>query len=340
MSSLLRQVETQDPQLAADLKREVEALSGRRAFGLNFERHIPETVELPNRPVRRGDKVRFLPERGAKPGSVDRRLWRVARIRRTDEGRVADLLRHQDPEGEHQTASRTVDDLVVVAEFRDPIYPGLVSTGKVERGGDRPFHTVINAENFHALQVLLYTHEGKIDAIYIDPPYNTGARDWKYNNDYVDSDDAYRYSKWLAMMERRLKLAKQLLNPRSSVLIVAIDEREGPPSCLAPRTDIPGRRHSDGYQRRQRQGRSPPGEVLTDRRASLRGDGRRRNRPPMVPQHARSHQGRQRAHGRARVARLAPPRADQSPWRSAAPVLSDLPVPRFQHDPLHRRLRE
>ncbi len=226
LSSLLRQVETQDPQLAADLKREVDALAGRRAFGLNFERHIPETLELPNRPVRRGDKVRFLPERGEKPSSVDGRLWRVDRIRRTRLGRVADLVRQPDPESELQMVSRTVDDLVVVAEFRDPIYPGLVSTGKVERGGDRPFHTVINAENFHALQVLLYTHEGRVDAIYIDPPYNTGARDWKYNNDYVDGDDAYQHSKWLAMMERRLKLAKRLLNPESSVLIVAIDENE------------------------------------------------------------------------------------------------------------------
>ena len=226
LSNLLRQVESQDPQLAADLKREMEALSGRRAFGLNFERHIPETIELPNRPVRKGDKVRFLPEQRKKPSSVDRRLWRVGRIRRTDEGRVADLFRKQGPEAEFQTASRAVDDLVVIAEFRDPIYPGLVSTGKVERGGDRPFHTVINAENFHALQVLLYTHAGKVDAIYIDPPYNTGARDWKYNNDYVDSDDAYRHSKWLAMMERRLKLAKRLLNPENSVLIVTVDEKE------------------------------------------------------------------------------------------------------------------
>ena len=226
LSNLLRQVETQAPQLTADLKREIEALSGRRAFGLNFERHIPETIELPDRPVRRGDKVRFLPERGERPSTVDSRVWRVDRIRRTGKGRVADLVRQEHSDAEHQVACRAVDDLVVIAEFRDPIYPGLVSTGKVERGGDRPFHNVINAENFHALQVLLYTHEGKIDAIYIDPPYNTGARDWKYNNDYVDNDDAYRHSKWLAMMERRLKLAKRLLNPERSVLIVAIDERE------------------------------------------------------------------------------------------------------------------
>jgi adenine-specific DNA-methyltransferase len=109
---------------------------------------------------------------------------------------------------------------------RETIYPGLVSTGKVERGGDKPFHSVLNAENYHALKTLLYTHEGAVDAIYIDPPYNTGARDWKYNNDYVDSTDDYRHSKWLSFMEKRLKLAKRLLNPANSVLIVAIDEKE------------------------------------------------------------------------------------------------------------------
>ena len=226
LSNLVRQVETLDAQLGVDLKREVEALSGRRAFGLNFERHIPETVDLPGRPVRRGDKIRFLPERGKEPNSVDRRLWRVRRVRRTEHGRVADLFRRQDAETERLTASRAVEDLVVVAEFRDPIYPGLASAGRVERGGDKPFHTAINAENFHALQLLLYTHEGKVDAIYIDPPYNTGASDWKYNNNYVDGDDAYRHSKWLAMMERRLRVARLLLNPKESILIVAIDERE------------------------------------------------------------------------------------------------------------------
>ena len=226
LTNLIRQVEGLDPQLGADLKREVDALSGRRAFGLNFERHIPETVELPNRPVRRGDKVRFLPARGNEAASVDDRVWRVDRISRTGRGRVAHLVRRQNSEAAPEKAYRPVEDLVVIAEFRDPIYPGLVSTGRIERGGDKPFHAVISAENFHALQALLYTHEGKIDAIYIDPPYNTGARDWKYNNDYVDDDDGYRHSKWLAMMERRLKLAKRLLNPQNAVLVVTIDEKE------------------------------------------------------------------------------------------------------------------
>jgi len=140
--------------------------------------------------------------------------------------RVAELARRESPGAEMEQTTRAVADLVVVAEFRDPIYPGLRSSGKIERGGDKPFHTVINAENYHALQALLYTHEGKLDAIYIDPPYNTGAKDWKYNNDYVDGEDAYRHSKWLAMMERRLKVAKRLMNPENSVLIVTIDEKE------------------------------------------------------------------------------------------------------------------
>jgi adenine-specific DNA-methyltransferase len=119
-----------------------------------------------------------------------------------------------------------VADLVVVAEFRDTIYPGLKRTGGVSRGGEKPCHTVINGENYHVLKALTWTHRGKVDAIYIDPPYNTGAKDWKYNNDYVAGDDLYRHSKWLAMMERRLKLAKELLDPADSVLIVTIDEKE------------------------------------------------------------------------------------------------------------------
>ena len=223
LSDLLRRLEASDLDLAKDLRREVDALADRRSFGLNFERHVPEAVELPGRPVRKGDKIRVLPPRGSKPSAGDQRLWRVTAIAKDDDGSRTASLELKDGD---ETAEAAVDDLVVVAEFRDPIYPGLVSTGKVERGGDKPFHTVINAENFHALQALLFTHRGKVDCIYIDPPYNTGAKDWKYNNDYVEGDDLYRHSKWLAFMERRLLLAKDLLNPKDSVLIVTIDEKE------------------------------------------------------------------------------------------------------------------
>jgi len=223
LNDLLRQLGTTNPALAADLQREVTALADRRAFGLNFERHMPEAVELPGRPVRKGDKVRILPPRGENRTVENDRLWRVASIDRSGSPVRALVTALLD---EELTAEPVVDDLVVVAEFRDPIYPGLVSTGKVERGEDKPFHTVINAENYHALEALLFTHRGKVDCIYIDPPYNTGAKDWKYNNDYVEGDDLYRHSKWLAFMERRLLLAKELLNSDDSVLIVTIDEKE------------------------------------------------------------------------------------------------------------------
>lgn len=223
INDLLRRLENNDPGLAKDLRREVDALADRRSFGLNFERHVPEAVELPGRPVRKGDKVRILPPRGHRPNDSDQRLWRVTDIAKDEVG--ARLATIELIDGD-ELSDADVDDLVVVAEFRDPIYPGLLSTGTVERGGDKPFHTVINAENFHALQTLLFAHRGKVDCIYIDPPYNTGAKDWKYNNDYVEGDDLYRHSKWLAFMERRLDLAKDLLNPNDGILIVTIDEKE------------------------------------------------------------------------------------------------------------------
>jgi adenine-specific DNA-methyltransferase len=221
LTDLIANAKAKDQQLGADLEREFRALSSRLSFGLNFERHRPEAVELPNRPVRRGDKVHVLPPRGSKSKS-DQRLWLVKAIHKAV--KTADLGLLGSAEGE--TCTIALGDLVVVAEFRDTIYPGLISTGKVSRGGDKPWQTVINGENYHVLKALTWTHRGKIDAIYIDPPYNTGAKDWKYNNDYVSGDDLYRHSKWLAMMERRLALARELLNPADSVLIVSIDEKE------------------------------------------------------------------------------------------------------------------
>jgi adenine-specific DNA-methyltransferase len=223
LTDLIAQAKANDPRLGADLDREFKVFSSRLPFGLNFERHSPEVIELPQRPVRKGDKVRVLPGRGStKKG--DQRLWQVSAIRKTRDVRVADLAALSG--GTEEPQSVGLDDLVVVAEFRDTIYPGLISTGKVQRGGSKPYHTVVNGENYHVLKALTYTHRGKVDAIYIDPPYNSGAKDWKYNNDYVEGDDLYRHSKWLAMMERRLLISRELLNPEDSALIVTIDEKE------------------------------------------------------------------------------------------------------------------
>lgn len=233
LTDLLAQAQKLDPQLGADLADEVRQLARAQRFGLVFERHQPEAVELPGRPVRRNDRVKVLPPRGSVE-VADKTVWTVTSITRAENGsRCAELVEDlpmaaaESTEQEPRTCTAPIEDLVVLAHFEDPIFPGLKETGRVEQGGtDKPFHTVINAENFHALELLTYTHRYQVDCIYIDPPYNTGAKDWKYNNDYVEADDDYRHSKWLSFMERRLKVAKELLNPDDSVLIVTIDEKE------------------------------------------------------------------------------------------------------------------
>lgn len=222
LSELLRQAHKADPQLGADLEAEISALRKRRTFGLVFEPHQPEAVELPGCPVRLGDKVRVLSPRG-ETAQEDQRLWRVLKVDRSKSERTVQLLEIDAEEPETRTVA--AEALVVMAEFRDRIYPGLVETGRVECGGDKPFHTLINSENYHALEMLTYTHRQSVDAIYIDPPYNSGASDWKYNNNYVARDDDYRHSKWLAFMERRLELSRELLKPDGS-LVVTIDEHE------------------------------------------------------------------------------------------------------------------
>jgi adenine-specific DNA-methyltransferase len=93
----------------------------------------------------------------------------------------------------------------------------------IDNGGQVNF--LIEGDNLAALQLLQKTHKGKIDVIYIDPPYNTGAKDWKYDNDYVDKNDTFRHSKWLSMMKKRLSIAKKLLATRGA-FICAIDENE------------------------------------------------------------------------------------------------------------------
>jgi adenine-specific DNA-methyltransferase len=119
---------------------------------------------------------------------------------------------------------RTKERFEKEAENALPVLKELKSK-EIKTDPSKPVNILIEGDNYHALSVLNYTHQGKIDVIYIDPPYNTGAKDWKYNNDYVDINDTYRHSKWLSMMSKRLRLAKNLLR-EDGVLICAIDENE------------------------------------------------------------------------------------------------------------------
>lgn len=97
----------------------------------------------------------------------------------------------------------------------------------ISKNKDAKDNILIEGDNYHALSTLSYSHRSKIDFIYIDPPYNTGARDWRYNNDYVDGEDPYKHTKWISFMSHRLRLAKDLLAD-DGVICVTIDDYEAP----------------------------------------------------------------------------------------------------------------
>lgn len=112
---------------------------------------------------------------------------------------------------------RLRDELPVLREVKDKFISSDAE--------DAPNHIIIEGDNLEALTALSYTHEGKVDVIYIDPPYNTGNKDFVYNDSYVDSEDGYRHSKWLSFMEKRLNIAKRLLSDRG-VIFISIDDNE------------------------------------------------------------------------------------------------------------------
>ena len=210
INDLIAQIE--NPELRARIQAEVDRMNKQKKFGLVFEEHLPECTPLYDIPVKRGALVAL------KTGKVSE-VYRVLKIK----GDEAECKKKDADE----IATFKVNELVTVAEFGDAIYPYLKPMDSVCNAPDSDlWHTLIEADNYHALQLLEYLYAGKVDCIYIDPPYNTGARDWKYNNDYVDGADTYRHSKWLSMMQKRLKIAKNLLNPKDSVLILTIDEKE------------------------------------------------------------------------------------------------------------------
>ena len=210
LNELIQKIE--NPELRAQIQEAANRLVKQKKFGLVFEEHLPECTPLYDIPVRKGLKVSVHSGKASETYTV----LAVA------DGKALCL-----PKNRTEAVEFAIDDLVTTAELGDPIYPCLQPLGEVCNAPDSDlWHTLIEADNYHALQLLEYLYAGKVDCIYIDPPYNTGARDWKYNNDYVDGSDEYRHSKWLSFMQKRLEIAKKLLNPKNSVLIVAIDDVE------------------------------------------------------------------------------------------------------------------
>ena len=202
----------ENPELRAQIAEAAKRALKHKRFGLVFEEHLPECTPLYDIPVRKGLKVSV---RNGKANET----YTVLKVA---DGKATCLSKSGTEAVEFDVA-----DIVTTAELGDPIYPCLQQLGEVCNAPDSDlWHTLIEADNYHALQLLEYLYAGKVDCIYIDPPYNTGATDWKYNNRYVDENDEYRHSKWLSFMQKRLELAKKLLNPQDSVLIITIDEKE------------------------------------------------------------------------------------------------------------------
>jgi adenine-specific DNA-methyltransferase len=216
IETLITQID--DPALRDKLAREVAEMKKRLDWGLVFERHLPENVRAISAPI--------------KPGSVvwERRTTTPRRLRvRSIEG--ADVVVAAEPEKTTASADAPTEriartEVLVEQDFAEPVFPVVTPIGAIRNGPtDAPYHAVIQGENYHAIQVLLAAYERSFDLIYLDPPYNTGNREWSYNNDYVDPNDTYRPSKWLAFMERRLKIARKLL-AQDGIVVVAIDKNE------------------------------------------------------------------------------------------------------------------
>ena len=210
INDLISQI--QDESLRDRIQNEVNKMAKQKKFGLVFEEHLPECTPLYDVPVKRGSLVVL------KGGDINNKYI---------VGSIVNGIAKCMNKVTEEVEEIPLENLVTVAEFGEPIYPYLKPIDSNCNAPDSDlWHTLIEADNYHALQLLEYLYAGKVDCIYIDPPYNTGAKDWKYNNDYVDGNDQYRHSKWLSMMQKRLKIAKKLLNPADSVLIVTIDEKE------------------------------------------------------------------------------------------------------------------
>lgn len=152
-----------------------------------------------------------------------KKITQLEGLTNEEKASLVELLRSQKKYGlvwedkPEEIEKRLVDELPVLTEVPERAI--------VSDAPDAPNHILIEGDNLEALTALAYTHEGKIDVIYIDPPYNTGNKDFVYNDSFVDREDGYRHSKWLSFMNKRLQIAKSLLSSEG-VIFISIDDNE------------------------------------------------------------------------------------------------------------------
>jgi adenine-specific DNA-methyltransferase len=202
--------EVTNKDLRTHIKKELKDLRDNKKFGLVFEEHLPEHVLLYNSKIKKGTNV-------VQKENQNNEVYKVNKVEKD--------MAYCSTSSEQEEKLFPVEELTAIKHFGEPIYPTIIPIDYVEKVKGKPYNAIIEADNFHALHMLEYLYSGKIDCIYIDPPYNTGARDWKYNNNYVDENDSYKHSKWLSFMKKRLLIAKRLLTLEGT-LIIAIDHHE------------------------------------------------------------------------------------------------------------------
>lgn len=201
------------------------------SLSLDFATPQPETTSVPNaQPVALAQDLRT-------------RLLASPGLSEADRAQLNDLFDRQQRYGlvwedkpeavekelaEHLPILEEVPERAIVANASGSPAPQ-DAAHKADAGpapeGSAPQHTLIEGDNLHALTVLNYTHAGLVDVIYIDPLYNTGNKDFIYNDRFVDREDSYRHSKWLSFMAKRLKLARKLLKD-TGVIFISIDDNE------------------------------------------------------------------------------------------------------------------
>lgn len=162
-----------------------------------------------------------------------KKITQLEGLTNEEKASLVELLRSQKKYGlvwedkPEEIETRLVDELPVLTEVPERAI--------VSESPDAPNHILIEGDNLEALTALAYTHEGKIDVIYIDPPYNTGNKDFVYNDSFVDREDGYRHSKWLSFMNKRLQIAKSLLSSGGVIFISIDDNEQAPLKMLAMR---------------------------------------------------------------------------------------------------------
>lgn len=205
INDLISQI--QDETLRNRIQEEVSKMAKQKKFGLVFEEHMPESTPLYDMPIKRGCNVML------RDSKDDKAIYVVLKV----EGDTAVCVK---PEQKDEAVTFELKDIVRVAEFGEPIYPYLKPLDSVCNAPDSDlWHTLIEADNYHALQLLEYLYAGKVDCIYIDPPYNTGTDDWKYNDVFVDASGHWSHSKWLSFMKKRLLLSKKILSEDGKIVI-------------------------------------------------------------------------------------------------------------------------